>query len=356
MKKNNELLVKRLVVTGMMIALEIVLSRIGSIPFLTYKIGLYFVPMIVVAMLYGPVYAAAAWGLSDLIGAMLFPSGPFFIGFTISAILNGLIFGFLLYKNHTKLFRTILAIVLASTIVSMGFDTLWLVMYFKIISVNRLPLVIFTDRAIRTAIMAPVQFITIIAIGNLLGEFIYRNSTVFYEKKALRREAQRYYKEEFPAERDIISQGILEQLSELEQYRDAETVFCYIGRDNEIDTSRIIKKIISDNKRVVVPLCGARGVMTAREISGLEDLKPGRFGILEPVEDRRIVEKSDIDVAIIPTLLADPKGRRVGFGGGYYDRYLTKSSIYKVILCSRKMIKKKLPSTAFDIRGDIVLS
>ena len=356
MKKTSELQIRRLTVTAMMIALEIVLSRYLVISFLTYKIGFFFLPMVVVGMLYGPVYAGVAWGLSDIIGALLFPTGPFFFGFTLSAILNGVILGMLLYKNHTKTIRVVLGVLIASTFVSIGCDTLWLSIYFPMIGLNRLPMVIFTDRVIRTAIMAPVQVITILALGRLLSDFIYRNSTVFYQKKALRKEALRYYNGAFKEEREDISRNILTALTKLDAYKIAKTIFCYIGRNSEVDTSLIIEKALKDSKTVVVPLCTAKGLMTAREISSLDDLKSGSFGILEPSEDSTIIPKEEIDLAVIPSLLCDTKGRRVGFGGGYYDRYLMKTKMFKVILCPSEMIKKRLPVTSFDIKADLVLS
>ena len=355
MKKNSELLLRRLTVTGMMIALEIVLSRYASISFPTFKIGFYFLPMTIVAILYGPIYSSIAWGLTDIIGAMLFPTGSFFFGFTISAVLNGLIFGIFLYKNHTKIQRVLLAVGIASTLISVGCDTVWLIMYFAIISVNKLPIAILTDRIIRSAVMIPVEVVTIAATGKLLSDFLYRNSTVYYEKKELRREAQSYYKGEFAKERDSISDNILEQLIELDDYKSAEKIFCYIGRDNEVNTSKIIARALSDGKTVAVPLCSQKGVMTARVISDLNDLTIGKFGILEPNEESSIIPRDDIQLAVIPTLLSDKKGRRVGFGGGYYDRYLFKSQMVKIILCPAKMVKNKLPSTSFDVRGDLVL-
>ncbi|MCL1830712.1 MAG: 5-formyltetrahydrofolate cyclo-ligase [Oscillospiraceae bacterium] len=356
MNNSSELQIRRLTITAMMIALQIVLSRYLAISFLTYKIGFYFLPMVVVGMLYGPVYSGIAWGLSDIIGALLFPTGPFFFGFTLSAILNGVIFGLLLYKNHTKLFRILSAVVIASTVVSIGCDSLWLKIYFPTIGLNRLTIAIFTDRMIRSAIMAPVQFITILLIAKTLGEVIYRNSSVFYEKKAIRQEARAYYNSRFISERNTVSREILDHLIQLEQYIAAENIFCYIGRKSEIDTSLIIEQALKDKKTVSLPLCASDGSMTARVISSLEDVTIGSFGILEPQLGSDILPRDDIDLALIPCLVSDNKGHRIGFGGGYYDRYLAKSKMYKIILCPAEMVREKIPVTGFDLKADLVLS
>ena len=352
MKKNNSMLVKRLSVTGMMIAIQIVLSRYLVISFPLMKIGFAFLPMVIIAMLYGPVYSGLAWGLADILGATLAPTGPFFFGFTVSAVLNGIIFGLFLYKNHTKVTRILLGVLLASTIVSIGCDTLW----FTMMGSKNTVAVLISTRAIRSSIMAPIQVVTITAIGRLLGDFIYRNSAIFYEKKELRREALRYYKKEFKGEREKISESIVSKVLALDEYKKADTVFCYIGRDTEIDTSKIVEKALEDNKVIAVPLCSTKGIMTARKITNLRDLTTGSFGIQEPTEDSEIVPKETIDFAVIPTLLADMKGRRVGFGGGYYDRYLRKTPMFKVILAPKKMIKRRVPFSSYDIKADLVIS
>ena len=345
------IVIKRITVTAMMIALQIVLSRFLVISLPLLKIGFSFLPMVIIGMLYGPIYSGIAWGLSDIIGATLFPTGPFFFGFTLSAILNGLIFGIFLYRNHTKTTRIALSVAIASTIVSIGCDSLWFVM----LGIYSFSAAV-TGRLIRSAIMAPVQFVTIMAVGKLLGEFIYKNSTTAFEKDSLRKEAQKYFSSEFKTQRDEITRNILSQLVELEAYKKAETVFCYVGRESEIDTSLIISKAFEDKKTVAVPLCSAKGEMTARRIDSLSELTKGHYGIYEPTNDSPIIEKERLDLAIVPALMCDEKGRRIGFGGGYYDRFLSKSNIYMVMLCPPKMRRKRVPATSYDIRGDIVLS
>ena len=347
----REFMLDRLVITAMMIALEVVFSRLLSIQTPLVRIGLGFLPMSVVAVLYGPVFAGAAWGISDIFGAMLFPVGPYFYGFTVSAVLNGVIYGLLLHANHTRIWRFIAAVFAASAVVSIGLDTLWLTMIFESPAV-----VVLSSRLLRCAIMIPIQLFFMIGAARYFSDFIGRKNSIAIRKSQIRKQALRYYNGDFAAVRDRISPDITERLTAALEYRDAKTIFCYVGRKNEIDTSLIIERALADKKTVAVPLCGKNGVMTARKIDGMECLRKGRFGVLEPDADSETVSPLDIDIAVIPSLVCDRRGRRVGFGGGYYDRYLNKSRIKKIILCPADMYVKKVPREPFDIRGDMVIT
>ncbi len=336
----------------MMIALQIVLSRFLSITTPLIKMGFGFLPIAIVAMLYGPVYSGVAWGISDLIGALMFPVGPFFYGFTISAAINGLIYGLYIYKNHSKIWRIVAAVLTASVLVSLGVDTVWLTML-----TGNPPMTVFLSRLLKTGIMAPVQIVTITLIGKRFQEFIYRNSTLALEKGKLRNRALGYFSGAFRNDRVSISESVAKNLFALPDYQKAKTIFCYVGKETEVDTARIIERALSDQKRVAIPLCAAKGIMTAREIKSLDGLEKGKFGVLEPPVDAPLVLPEEIDIALIPALISDAKGRRIGYGGGYYDRYLEKQAgIEKLVLCPSAMVEEKVPSAGFDLRADILIT
>ena len=93
-------------VAAFLIAAEIVLNRFASINTMGLKIGFAFVPPTLAAIMFGPGMSAAVWGLSDMLGAILFPIGPYHPGFTVCAALMGVISGFLLNPDFTaKLFK-----------------------------------------------------------------------------------------------------------------------------------------------------------------------------------------------------------------------------------------------------------
>ena len=343
---------KRLAVAAMMTALEVVLSRFLSVTTPLIKIGFGFLPVALTAMLYGPVWAGMVGGLADILGAVTFPVGPYFYGFTLSAIANGVIFGLFLSGGRPKLKNTVFAVLVSSAVVTLGLDTLW----FSILTGNALPAVA-VARLIKCAVMAPLQIICVTVFAKYCGEFIYKNSSTAQKKAQLRAAAKEYFNGEFLSERQSISRRITAKALALEEFKSAKTVFCYVGRENEIDTRGIISAALSSGKTVAVPLCEADVTMTARRITDLEQLKEGHFGIPEPPKDAETIEIEFIDLAVIPSLVCDSKGRRIGFGKGYYDRYFAKrGNITKVVLCPEKMIKKRVKKTAFDIKGDIVLS
>ena len=108
--KKTKFTTEMLVFTGFMIALAVVLSKLVSINISFLRIGFGFLPIAVLAILYGPYVAAIGYGIADLLGAWLFPTGTFFPGFTVSAVLTGLIFGWVLYKKEVTFKRALLAV------------------------------------------------------------------------------------------------------------------------------------------------------------------------------------------------------------------------------------------------------
>ena len=98
--KNNS--VKKLVEISLLIALEVILTRFCSINTATLRIGFGFLPIAIIAMMYGPLSAGVAYALGDLLGMMIFPSGSYFPGFTLTAFLTGVIYG-LVFVSYTHL-------------------------------------------------------------------------------------------------------------------------------------------------------------------------------------------------------------------------------------------------------------
>ena len=133
------------------------------------------------------------------------------------------------------------------------------------------------------------------------------------------------------------------------EYREASTVFCFVGRDFEIDTTALLQDVLDSGKRLCVPLCVSKGIMELREINSLSQLIPGVCGILEPPHDAPTVAVDDVDLSIIPCLTCDHGGRRLGFGGGYYDRFLSSYRAAAVLLCRERLIREELPVEPHDM-------
>ena len=118
-------IILNLVSVALLIALQVVLSRFLSIQLWNLKIGFSFVPVIIAARLFGPLYSILVYAVGDIIGTFLFPTGPYFPGFTLTAVVSGLIFGLFLQKKSTPI-KIISASVLNQLICSLLMNTFWI--------------------------------------------------------------------------------------------------------------------------------------------------------------------------------------------------------------------------------------
>ncbi|HEY5561224.1 MAG TPA: 5-formyltetrahydrofolate cyclo-ligase [Clostridiaceae bacterium] len=124
------------------------------------------------------------------------------------------------------------------------------------------------------------------------------------------------------SEKDKKDKAIFEKLLKEKEFISCNNLFIYISFDLEINTHKIIESALEQNKNVYVPkvISKALGMIGVR-IENFEELRKNKMGILEPLEAIEIITKDDIDLAIIPGLAFDLKGNRIGYGGGFYDRY-----------------------------------
>ena len=149
------------------------------------------------------------------------------------------------------------------------------------------------------------------------------------------------------AKRDTDRQ-ITGQVLENGLYQRAACVFCYVSTPQEIDTHAILRHALAAGKTVCVPLCGARGEMTARRIRSLDELHAGAYGILEPDEAAEEIAPTQIDLVIAPALACDRLGYRLGYGGGYYDRFLASYRGAAVLLCRERLLRQEIPFGVHD--------
>lgn len=143
-------------------AMEIVLSRFLSISAWNMKIGLSFVPLAAAAILYGPLPAAVVAGAGDFIGAVLFPFGPYFPGFTLTAVLRGVVLGACLHKKQT-LPRIVLAVLINQLVLSLLVNTLWISLLYTTPYLPQL-----TMRLAQVGVMTAVEIVVIAAMTGVL--------------------------------------------------------------------------------------------------------------------------------------------------------------------------------------------
>ena len=177
--------------------------------------------------------------------------------------------------------------------------------------------------------------------------------TIDEEKQQLRATIRRLSAQLPFRYREAADRAIARHLLALPEYRSAGAVFCFVSAGREIDTRPILEQTLADGKMLCVPLCVADGIMELRAIRDLEELFPGAYGILEPPADSPALSPDQIDLAVIPCVTCSREGRRLGRGGGYYDRFLPKLSENCTILAAGfdcQLVGSPLPHDATDYR------
>lgn len=150
------------------------------------------------------------------------------------------------------------------------------------------------------------------------------------------------------------SQIICDLLSELVKNAGITRVFTYYGKGCEAATKPFIEDCLASNVKVCLPVCFPKG-MDFFEIDGLP-LKEGRFGIPEPEPSGPPESPEPSDLFIVPAVALGRDGRRIGHGGGYYDRYLADSAAFKVGICFDAVLFDRLPSDGYDIPVDMIIT
>lgn len=176
------------------------------------------------------------------------------------------------------------------------------------------------------------------------------------EKQQLRRcycEARRTLSSD---EKRFIDCKISDNLLKSDLYRDAACIFCYVSTSDEIGTAAILEQALTDGKTLCVPLCGRAGEMSARRILSLDELKSGAYGIPEPSSGAPEIPPDEISLVIVPALSCDKNGYRLGYGGGYYDRFLARTHAVAAALCAESRLTDVLPREPFDLPCNYIIT
>jgi 5-formyltetrahydrofolate cyclo-ligase len=152
------------------------------------------------------------------------------------------------------------------------------------------------------------------------------------------------------------SRIIIETLFSLDEFRNARNVLFYVDTRNEVKTRNAITRALDMRKRVAVPKVLDHG-MIAVVICSLSELRPGRFGIYEPLHCVEMQAKQ-IELVVVPGVAFDKRGFRLGYGGGYYDRFLPClcAKTVKAALAYEIQLTDKIPADEQDIKVDIIIT
>lgn len=167
---------------------------------------------------------------------------------------------------------------------------------------------------------------------------------------------------------DMTNQSVLEKsriiinkLKLRKEYKESQTVFIYMDFKNEVKTLYLIKEMINEKKRVIIPYTDVQNtVIIPVELKDVgKDLKLSSFGYLEPKEEKIVpVEASEFDLIVVPGVAFDKKLNRIGFGKGYYDRILAKkrNGVKAVAIAYEYQVLDEIEREEHDIKMDMIIT
>ena len=183
--------------------------------------------------------------------------------------------------------------------------------------------------------------------------------TAALEKQRLREEHLAAREALSEQERSVLDNRITQKLLATSEYAEATTVLTYVSVSSEVSTRMFIESVLRDGKTVAVPRCLPGHCLEFAAITSLDQLIAAPFGLLEPPKELPALteEQMDASICIVPALLVDTKGYRLGYGAGFYDRFLSTYPGKKICLVYQQNLSRTmLPHTAFDIAVDLVIT
>lgn len=183
--------------------------------------------------------------------------------------------------------------------------------------------------------------------------------TAALEKQRLREERLAAREALSEQERSVLDNRITQKLLATSEYAEATTVLTYVSVSSEVSTRMFIECALRDGKTVAVPRCLPGHCLEFVAIASLEQLVAAPFNLLEPAKELPAVteDQKNNSICIVPALLVDTKGYRLGYGAGFYDRFLSTYPGKKICLAYQQSLSRTtLPHTAFDVAVDVVIT
>lgn len=158
------------------------------------------------------------------------------------------------------------------------------------------------------------------------------------------------------AERTSAEDMIYHNFINSQYFNDFDTILCYVSVKDEADTRRIIEYSLCKGKKIFIPECVGKD-MLFYELKSTEELIEGRFGIpTVNINNKNPLSEFRNTLCIVPALSFDKYGNRIGYGGGYYDRFLKENEIFTLGLTFDSCLCEILPSEEFDIAVNAVIT
>ena len=156
--------------------------------------------------------------------------------------------------------------------------------------------------------------------------------------------------------KDAKSNIIFNQIINLKEYQNAQIIAIYKNLKSEVNTNKLIDYSLSIGKTIALPKV-TNANMKFYKIENNSELLKSNFGVLEPIaNDDNYISKDNIDLIIVPGICFDKNKNRLGFGKGYYDRYLLNTKIKKIGICFNEQIIDIVPTSKYDIKMDLIIT
>lgn len=152
---------------------------------------------------------------------------------------------------------------------------------------------------------------------------------------------------------------IIDRLTELKEFKEAKVILLYVSVRSEPDTRALIRDCLIAQKRIFLPRINKeKGELEIREISSIDQLKKGPYGIPEPDQDSPLRDINEAELIIVPGVAFDRRGGRIGYGAGYYDKLLTglKKEIPVVAIAYDDQIVEEIPLEPHDKLVDLIIT
>lgn len=182
--------------------------------------------------------------------------------------------------------------------------------------------------------------------------------TPFERKKQLRKEMLCRRKSLQSIEKSAKDTAITKNLLDLDKVKKASVVLPFVSTKDEVDTSDFIAECIKNGKTVAVPRCNDECNMEFCVITSFSDLEKGMYGIYEPKEHCTVLDAENIidSVLIVPGLCFNNDGFRLGYGKGYYDRFISRYKGYSIGVCYKEFLTDEIPTDEYDKPVDTVIT
>lgn len=190
------------------------------------------------------------------------------------------------------------------------------------------------------------------------GFLLIRKGLIEMNKKEWRNTIKSSLNEMSNDQYHLLSEMIKKRLFNEPILEQCHTIALTISRQPEVDTYEIIKAYWQLGKRVAVPKCNPKTrTMDFYHITSFSQLETVYMDLQEPIPEKTTyVSPEEIDLMIVPGIVFDQLGYRIGYGGGYYDRYLTNYNGHKISLAFHLQIVEELPKESHDIPVDFIIT